>query len=1274
MNRKKRQNKRKQKTQNALSEIKEKRDGGAIAIRGFNFQFLYACYQILSTKDNNYTIRLEGVEDVDILHNDEYIQVKSSKNSIDASFFNSKGVLKNYLEVYIKDRNSNFLFIHNSTIAKGHLESIEKKKFSKKSFEYWKKKIVSLDDGKDVDIQDFLQRITFKKVDKEVLYKQCKQLLLEKFNLNSGVEEQFLHSLLYHVSLWSEERKTVNHQDILQVIELVKDASSKTSTNEAIKNNLITTVSFNTNDNTTDLGYFDGKAAKPIHIGLGLPVERKEWQSKIQDSVEEYGVTVVKSSSGQGKSTLAWQVAYELKEVGFSVYQLNYSESKENIESIFDFIETRVKIGQLPLIIIDGLDKRVEKWDMLAERIFDLPVKIIVTSREEDWYRYGLDASRAKLNLIDISLLQNEAKSIFGQLRLKNKLHKEVKSWQPIWEKIESKGLLIEYVYLLTHGKMIHERLEQQIKELNKEKDAKAKIEILRIVSLADILNIKIQTRTLISYIQDNVSFESDRGELYKSLEKEYYLQFDKKYVEGLHPVRSQHLVDILHQTLSVDDTLISLLNLIEDNYIYEYFSKIPSLMEDEYLLSELAKGISNKKFTNIISAIDGLMDFEPYSYWQKNREIYDDVYSEGIIQLFVNYNSPFSNSNGLEEINQILKTDNLEYAVKQKNKLTSFTFENTFVFKFCLQLADELSTIELNKNSNYNGLGDLSKWLQKTKVDIPEFLTFSDSLLLSELVSREINEAINLYTYCYIAYTKEYLRFIERNKMTLFSILKKKTNSIIVNEKGNKLNIEYLIDQEKMDKLHECSISRIDIFKSIFPNYEKYNTKVIYLPFPNNEVYKFAIENSRKTIPNESLFDKFDIHLNIIWRKTIMRQYSYESVYEWQRYQSDLRGKFLVFMKECNKLFEYHLESKPNRNIYPLYQEVFRFMIQEKEFPVNSRRYDEKERFESELKGISNYYFPFKNFIRQFIGIIDGTDNRIPLVNLMDVAIKLEKMQESFKKIQDKTYQYFNMSDIEKEEKFWVERLLKTVVYFVETDGKKTQVAKEAVVQWHDEKEKEEIEEITNILQAFVDKTGFMIYHSLNVIEKGNIREFSIAIEGYEEADLEDVLYELVDFHMLDIDYINIIRVHNKEASYAFRIPKLFFEKVQNELDGGEYEENEFGNPHLINVTEKLLETLNEKITIESQPNDISKTAFVEIMYDIWKLTEYRSSLDAEDEIENKWLQKVELELVGQIKNKIDLVSSDEKDFIFEVIEESVSISKEEIVVYMNEKLGINV
>lgn len=60
----------------------------------------------------------------------------------------------------------------------------------------------------------------------DILIEKSKKLLLEKYHLNSGTEEQFLMALLYHISQWSEERKTIKYEDILIVIQLLKDASS----------------------------------------------------------------------------------------------------------------------------------------------------------------------------------------------------------------------------------------------------------------------------------------------------------------------------------------------------------------------------------------------------------------------------------------------------------------------------------------------------------------------------------------------------------------------------------------------------------------------------------------------------------------------------------------------------------------------------------------------------------------------------------------------------------------------------------------------------------------------------------------------------------------------------------------------------------------------------------------------------------------------------------------------------------------------------------------
>ena len=105
--------------------LKKKRDGGSIAIRGFNFQYLYACYILLSELSNdiaNNAVRLEGLDDIDILHKKEYVQVKTSKSPIDASKFWNMNVLKNNLELYKEDIGRQFRFVHNTIIAKGYLK------------------------------------------------------------------------------------------------------------------------------------------------------------------------------------------------------------------------------------------------------------------------------------------------------------------------------------------------------------------------------------------------------------------------------------------------------------------------------------------------------------------------------------------------------------------------------------------------------------------------------------------------------------------------------------------------------------------------------------------------------------------------------------------------------------------------------------------------------------------------------------------------------------------------------------------------------------------------------------------------------------------------------------------------------------------------------------------------------------------------------------------------------------------------------------------------
>ena len=69
----------------SIQSLQESRDGGQIALRGYTYQFLYACYLMLTNQNENTIFQLEGIEDVDRIEKQDggqitHIQLKYSVN------------------------------------------------------------------------------------------------------------------------------------------------------------------------------------------------------------------------------------------------------------------------------------------------------------------------------------------------------------------------------------------------------------------------------------------------------------------------------------------------------------------------------------------------------------------------------------------------------------------------------------------------------------------------------------------------------------------------------------------------------------------------------------------------------------------------------------------------------------------------------------------------------------------------------------------------------------------------------------------------------------------------------------------------------------------------------------------------------------------------------------------------------------------------------------------------------------------------------------------
>ena len=172
-----------------------------------------------------------------------------------------------------------------------------------------------------------------------------------------------------------------------------------------------------------------------------------------------------------------------------------------------------------------------------------------------DWYNYsGALSNIQSLKVIKPVLEEKEAIEIFNLFREAKQLHPSITSWQRAWNKIAERQLLIEYVYLLTHGEMLSERIASQISEIGQSSSGKAKCEILRKVCFADLCGVRLSAIKLSASQSEDSG--SDFGELLKGMESEFLVHVNEEsgYIEGLHPIRSKHVVKRLHEFLPIDN------------------------------------------------------------------------------------------------------------------------------------------------------------------------------------------------------------------------------------------------------------------------------------------------------------------------------------------------------------------------------------------------------------------------------------------------------------------------------------------------------------------------------------------------------------------------------------------------------------------------------------------------------------------------------------------------------------------------------------------------
>lgn len=1276
---------------NSTYQLLKKQTGGANAITGFDYQCLYSCYTVLNCLNESKDIMyFEGLEDIDLyqLNNNLNIQVKHSKNKKNSTFF--KAIIKNFIKIYLSEpfiQNRKFKLIYDFKITEGYIKELIKsssidKTLNNSTNKYWNDLILDLKENNPnwnwvlLDSDKFIKKIEFEFISQNDLQILINKRLIELFDINVGNEILYARSLYHYCFMKMKNRETLSMFELNIYIETVKNEINKGIKNPAY--HWIKEINFNEIPASSDNSFFEGKNTLPNDIIANYPVPREKIEKDVIKSINNNIITIIKSSSGQGKSTIAWRVAYLLHE-NFEIYKLNYCNNAKELDNIIEFILSKIKIGQIPLLILDNLSENLKEWNLLSQLLLErigTNYKILITSRVEAWYSYCGDISQIrKYNFISLKLDQKQALEIFTAFKNKEKIHKNITNWKSAWEQIDNKGLLIEYVYLITHGEMLSERINYQLKILNSQENSVIKFDILKKICFADILDIKLSAKKLFSFY--NKKKNVDITDILASFNKEYLIISDShsKYIKGLHPIRSKHILDNIHKYSSINDTIIDLLDIADREYIPILYSNIPLYInedEKDEFYSELSYNTKNKSIQYYYDAIRGLLSGSIQKYYLQNKDIFIQINQQFELLLFLAGISPFNSFpefnyqyTPIEDFKCTFKDNEfLENIINQYEKIPKFKIKNSDVFSYTKQFYTNIFkgiTIEEDYN-NFSKLLFLLTHINKDK------LLINDKIINQIWINKEkiaTPELSKIFFCWYILNKKDYLDYIKINKKTIFNYITIKTNSIRLYENKEKnIIVEYILSPLDLLEANFNSIERIDTIFYFLPFYEIYGSDSIKL-IPN--IFNIH-DDSYKRMPIKNVIISKNQELTQIWNNTISKNYEYITIVDWLEFWIDIRKNLIKLNSISIKYFidriiNPSIVTKELKNYKFYYEKSIKQIGKISIFPKYNNPFDNNSNsFVEDF--LNNSYFSYISYFYQKIVAFSKLEEQHTLLaikNLLDSQMYLEKMQVTFNEVLLTTnYSFSDLKQIELEEKKSIFNLLSTCLYYKDQPTN-INLTRKNILYYYLQKKIGTLKKAEEILKGNESFTTNWIFPN-DILYDNHLYKLPIVIDDFDINNIDllsKLIFSLSSLSNLDINFIIIllkINSTNKLKEQGFLINneklKILFDK--------NYNEDDLVNLILpLNIEEKYILNFNDKYIINKNLKDETFDKIcIQLLY-YSKLNGLKIDIIIRDNIQNNIKNAIDEIIKNRnylsieeklfIENKIDKVINENNNFSFD-------------------------
>jgi energy-coupling factor transporter ATP-binding protein EcfA2 len=286
-----------------------------------------------------------------------------------------------------------------------------------------------------------------------------------------------------------------------------------------------------------------GRSAQPEDVSSGFAVNRPQSLLDVGSELSQSHFCLIAGPSGSGKSTLMWQAVFAARH---ERQWLRIGMTDRDFDPIVlkDFVVDRSKFGThaFPIgLAVDDVGRgRTVVWDCLVTICNNLPnVRLLGTCREEDLME---SAMTDQVGIVRPRFNAESARSMFEQLSEKALVNSAF-GWLEAYEACGN--LLLEFVYLLTQGIALRQKIEEQIERRAKE-NRHVELRLLGPISVANAEGASLSLQALAHALA--IDAFQVREAIKRLVDEHLILESEQGEVSALHPLRSKIIRDILHR------------------------------------------------------------------------------------------------------------------------------------------------------------------------------------------------------------------------------------------------------------------------------------------------------------------------------------------------------------------------------------------------------------------------------------------------------------------------------------------------------------------------------------------------------------------------------------------------------------------------------------------------------------------------------------------------------------------------------------------------------